>query len=152
MIKILLILTLFLSEQNQSFNAKVIGVKDGDTIVVLTQDNTQVTIRFEGIDCPEAKQAFGNRAKQATVDLCFQKYVHIIQTGSDRYKRILAKVFVDEIYINKELIRIGMAWHFKEYNADEELAKMEIDARNRKVGLWSQPNPEAPWNFRVKGK
>ena len=52
--------------------------------------------------------------------------------------------------VNKELLRQGMAWHYKYFNKDEELAELEQEAREKKIGLWSQPNPSAPWDFRRK--
>ncbi len=52
--------------------------------------------------------------------------------------------------VNKELLRQGMAWHYKYFNKDEELAELEQEAREKKIGLWSQPNPIAPWDFRRK--
>lgn len=130
------------------FDAKVIGVTDGDTIVVMTEDKQQVKIRLEGIDCPESKQDFGDRAKQATSDLCFGKVVRIESTGQDRYGRTLAFVYVGQECVNKELLKSGMAWHYKKYNNDSELAKLETEAREKKIGLWSQANPVAPWDWR----
>ena len=132
------------------FNAMVIGITDGDTIVVLTSDNQQIKIRLEGIDCPEMKQGFGTKAKQATSDLCFGKQVSIHKSGVDRYGRTLAYVYVGDTCINKELLKLGMAWHFKKYNGDQELAQLEILAREKKVGLWSQQDPIAPWEWRKK--
>jgi micrococcal nuclease len=130
------------------FNAKVIGITDGDTIVVLTEDKQQVKIRLEGIDCPESKQDFGDRAKQATSDLCFGKMVRIESTGKDRYGRTLAFVYVGKECVNKELLKSGMAWHYKKYNNDSELAKLETEAREQKVGLWAQQDSIATWDFR----
>lgn len=149
MIKLYLILNVFcLSFFLDSFQAKVIGVTDGDTIVVLLDDKTQQKIRLEGIDCPESNQDYGDKAKQATVSLCFKKNVRVEPTGKDKYGRTLAFVFVDDLCINKELIRLGMAWHYKKYNSDPELAELEVIARKAKVGLWTQNDPEAPWDFR----
>jgi endonuclease YncB( thermonuclease family) len=150
MIKSLLIFLTFAFIASDTFNAKVIGITDGDTIVVLTSDNQQIKIRLEGIDCPEMKQDFGNKAKQATSDLCYGKRVSIHKSGTDRYGRTLAYVYVEDRCINKELLKLGMAWHFKKYNSDQELAQLEIDARERKVGIWSQQDPIAPWDFRKK--
>jgi micrococcal nuclease len=47
-----------------TFTAKVIGITDGDSITVLTDQNEQIKVRLEGIDCPEMHQDFGTRAKQ----------------------------------------------------------------------------------------
>ena len=145
------ILSLFLTFQT-SFDAKVIGITDGDTIIVLSENKEQIKIRLEGIDCPESHQDFGNKAKQAVAELCFKKTVKVISSGKDRYGRMLAFVYVDNICINEKLIEMGLAWHYKKYNNNEELSKMEIMARDKKIGLWSNPNPIAPWDFRKKPK
>ena len=92
-----------------SFTALVVGVTDGDTIVVLTSDKKQIKIRLEGIDCPEFKQDFGYKAKQATSSLCFNKEVMIEKSGEDQYGRTLAFVYVGDICTNKELLKLGMA-------------------------------------------
>lgn len=141
-----LILSILLS--TSTFTAIVIGVTDGDTIVILTKGKKQIKVRLEGIDCPEFKQDFGYKAKQATSDLCFNKEVRIEKSGEDQYGRTLAFVYVGDICVNKELLKLGMAWHYKHYNKDPELARIEDNARAAKVGLWSQPNPVAPWDFR----
>lgn len=150
MIKHISFCFLFALIGTQTYTAKVIGVTDGDTIVILTSDNQQVKVRLEGIDCPESNQDFGSRAKQATVELCFGKEVTVQKTGEDRYGRTLAYVYVGDTCINKQLLNLGMAWHYKQYNKDPELAKLETEAREKKIGLWSQPNSTAPWDFRHK--
>lgn len=135
---------------SQTFYAKVVGVHDGDSITVLSSSNQQIKVRLEGIDCPELKQDFGQKAKQYTSSLCFQKQVRIVTTGKDRYGRTLAFVYVGNTCINRELLKAGMAWHFKKYNSNSELGKLESIARSKKIGLWSQPSPIPPWDFRKK--
>jgi micrococcal nuclease len=132
------------------FEGKVVGVADGDTVTVLLQDNTSVKIRLEGIDCPEAKQDFGQKAKQATSELCYGKAVRVVKSGEDRYGRTLGFVFVDGVCVNEELLKMGMAWHYKKYNQDEKLAKLEEEARREKVGLWVMESAVAPWEFRKR--
>jgi endonuclease YncB( thermonuclease family) len=95
-------------------------------------------------------QEYGDKAKQATVALCFKKKVRIEKTGVDIYERTLAFVFVGDSCINKELLRAGLAWHYTEFNNDPELAKLEAEAREKKMGLWQQSDPMAPWEFRRK--
>ncbi|KAF0236684.1 MAG: hypothetical protein FD181_2588 [Prolixibacteraceae bacterium] len=148
--KILSLLILLSLTLSTTFTGKVIKITDGDTIVVLTDDKEQIKIRLEGIDCPESSQDFGTKAKQATSELCFGKQVKIIKSGEDKYGRTLGYVLVGDVNVNEELLRLGMDWHYKQYNKDEELAKIEMQARTKKVGLWSQPNPVAPWDFRRK--
>lgn len=145
---LLLFAILSLLVSSDTFYAKVIGVTDGDTIVVLTDNNKQIKIRLEGIDCPESSQNFGEMAKQATVALCFKKKVKVKETGKDKYGRTLAFVFVKDLCVNNELIKEGMAWHYKKHNHDPELAELEQQARAKKIGLWSQSAPTAPWDYR----
>lgn len=148
-----LILILFaLVSVNNSFKAKVIGVTSGDSIVLLLDNNTQLKVRLEGIDCPELQQEYGDSAKLATVVLCFKKRVRVEKVGVDGYGRTLAYVYVDTLCVNKELIRLGLAWHYAEFNDNPELAQLEVDARNNKVGLWKQTDPVSPWDFRHKKK
>lgn len=145
---ILLVLSGFVRDKRMT--GRVVRIVDGDTIVVLNEQQQQVKIRLEGIDCPESNQDFGARAKQATSELCFGKQVRVEQSGTDRYGRVLAFVFVGDVCVNEELLRQGMAWHFKKYNQDPGLAQLESTARSLKVGLWSMKAPVAPWEWRRK--
>ena len=47
-----------------------------------------------------------------------------------------------------ELVKAGLAWHFKRYSTDPVLAQAEIEARNAKAGLWADPQAIAPWEWR----
>jgi micrococcal nuclease len=76
--------------------------------------------------------------------------VRIEKSGVDQYGRTLAFVYVGDKCVNKELLRLGMAWHYKHYNHDPELAKLEREAREARMGLWSQKDPVEPWKFRRK--
>ena len=69
----------------------------------------------------------------------------------DRYNRIIAEIILqDDTNLNKELVKNGLAWHFKKYSDSQEYAEIEIDARNKQIGIWSEPNPTAPWDWRKK--
>ena len=80
-----------------SWSGEVVGVKDGDTIVVL-HDSRGETIRLYGIDAPEKGQDFGNRAKQALSGLVFGKTVEIKPMDTDRYGRTVAMVSLSGRY------------------------------------------------------
>ena len=138
--------------QEPTYSARVVGASDGDTIKVLVGD-VQKRIRLEGIDTPElGGQPFGKAAKEFTARLCFGKEVHVFVSGQDRYKRDLAFVLVGEKNINQELLSAGLAWHFKRYNKDKELSALEVEARRLKRGLWAEPNPIPPWDWRKSKK
>lgn len=128
---------------------KVIGVRDGDTIDIITIEKFTITIRLDGIDCPEKKQAFGEKAKQFTSDFSFGKYVRIKNNGKDGYGRVIGEVFNDKgVSLNKSLLKQGLAWHYKQYSKSTELAQLENEARKLKKGLWIDKNPISPWEFR----
>jgi micrococcal nuclease len=132
----------------QTFTGKVTAIKDGDTIEVL-HEGKAVKIRLAHIDTPEMGQPYGSNAKQFASDFCFKKIVTVIQTDKpDRYGRLIAVVQLDGKTLNLELVKAGMAWHFTRYSKDQTYADAEVAARTKKIGLWSQPNPVAPWNWR----
>ncbi|WP_316804720.1 thermonuclease family protein [Pedobacter nototheniae] len=136
--------------KNQIFIAKVIRIMDGDTMEVLYK-NTPVKIRLAHIDCPEKRgsQPFGNHAKKALSDLCFGQQITVYGQKYDRYKRLIAVVLnYKKQNVNQEMIKRGMAWHFKKYSTDPVYAALEVEAREHKVGLWYDNNPTPPWEWR----
>jgi len=145
-----LVLCLFwlLACHAKTITGKVVVVKDGDTIVVLSA-RQQYTVRLDGVDCPELKQAYGRKAKQFTSGQVFGKNVSVRITGRDRYKRYLGKVFYGKSSnLERELLRAGLAWHYKYYNKEQALADLETVARNKRRGLWADLQPIAPWVYR----
>jgi micrococcal nuclease len=145
-----LLLSVIVSPTAGDYVARVVGVADGDTITVLTADKTQGRIRLNGIDAPETGQDFGSRAKEAASELAFGKIVTIQPLGADRYGRDVANVILpDGKMLNREMVRQGMAWWYRKYAPnDAELAKLEAEAKTTNSGLWSQPNPIPPWDWR----
>jgi len=137
----------------ESFTGKVVNVTDGDTVVVLRAGNIQEKIRLAEIDCPEKSQAFGQRAKQFTLDKAAQKNVTVEVRDHDRYGRTVGEVFLpDGKSLNRELVRNGYAWWYRQYSKDLSLGENEQEARSARRGLWSDPNPIPPWDFRRKAK
>lgn len=132
-----------------TFTGKVIGIKDGDTFEVL-YDGQPEKIRLAEIDCPEKQQPFGNNARQYASQLCFGKMVTVTSSGKrDRYGRVVGTITTqDGINVNEELIKAGLAWHYKDYSDNESLALMQQEAKAQRIGLWQDKNPVAPWNWR----
>ncbi|MDX3914903.1 MAG: thermonuclease family protein [Pseudosphingobacterium sp.] len=135
----------------KTFPAKVVRILDGDTMEVLYDNRDRIKIRLAHIDCPEKRssQPFANRAKQALSNLCFGQYVTVHSDKYDRFGRLIA-VLVNgsKQIVNQEMVRQGMAWHFKRYSKDSVYAKLEQEARLNRVGLWHDHNPIAPWKWR----
>ncbi|RYZ59833.1 MAG: micrococcal nuclease [Chitinophagaceae bacterium] len=126
----------------------MVAISDGDTFRLLTPDKKTVRVRLHGVDAPEKGQDFGTQARQVLSELVFSKEVRIEQKDKDRYGRIVAIVYSNGINVNEELLRRGMVWHYKEYDKSPAWAALEQKARQSKTGLWRQPSPTPPWQFR----
>jgi len=131
------------------FSGPVVSVLDGDTIEVL-HNNHPERIRLSGIDCPEKGQAFGQKAKQAASALAFGKNVTIQTHGKDKYKRTLGDVILpDGTNVNQELVKQGWCWWYRKYApGDTVMEGLERDAREARKGLWADPQPMPPWEWR----
>jgi endonuclease YncB( thermonuclease family) len=151
------LLCLSAAAQPQTITGKVVAISDGDTLTVLDANNRQHKIRLDGVDAPESSQDFGSRAKQSLSDLVFGKTVTVISSKKDRYGRTLGKVMLDKLDINLGQIRRGMAWFYRHYAKElrpedaVEYEKAENFAKAGKLGLWTDPSPTPPWDFR-RGK
>jgi endonuclease YncB( thermonuclease family) len=135
-------------------SGKVVGISDGDTITVLTAEKHQVKVRLAGIDAPEKAQPFGQKSKENLSKWVFGKDVVVEWHKVDRYERMVGRVTVQGKDVNFEQVRAGLAWHYKDFAGEqssgdrERYAGAEMMARQSRVGLWSDKNPEAPWAYR----
>lgn len=148
-ILLFLLVTNFIYSQTTS-KAKVVGIKDGDTVVVLDSLNNQITLRLAEVDTPEKNQPFGTKAKQFTSDQIYLKTIKYVVTDTDRYGRLIAMIYYDEDnkYLSAEIIKAGMGWHYKRYSTSKELALFEDNAKKNKIGLWIENNPIEPSEWR----
>ena len=137
-----------------TLTGRIVSIADGDTVTLLDADLRQHKIRLIGIDAPEKRQAFGNRARLNLGLQVFGRDVTADCPKTDRYKRPLCKLEVDGTDANLAQIEAGMAWHYKAYQRDQRpadqarYAQAEARARVNRVGLWGDPAPVAPWEFR----
>lgn len=128
--------------------AKVISIKDGDTVVVLLENNIQKTLRLAEVDCPENGQPFGKNAKKFTSNQVFGKTITFVPTTTDRYGRTIAKIYYNGRYLSEEIIKAGLGWWYYQYSDDQKLRKYEEKARAKKLGLWKDKNAMSPWEYR----
>ncbi|PKO87239.1 MAG: nuclease [Betaproteobacteria bacterium HGW-Betaproteobacteria-12] len=132
----------------------VVSIADGDTITVLDGSRQQHKIRLAGIDAPEKKQAYGERSRQSLAAMVFNKAVSVAWDKQDRYGRTVGKVMINGVDANLEQVKAGMAWWYEKYRkeqapADQRLyAEAEQRARAGREGLWRDPMPVAPWDWR----
>jgi endonuclease YncB( thermonuclease family) len=132
------------------FVGRVVKVSDGDTLTVLVETK-QVRVRLDSIDAPELKQPFGKRSQQSLAQLCAAKTARVIDKGMDRYGRTVAWIVCDGVDANSEQVRRGMAWVFVRYAPrNSPLYGLQGEAQGTRRGLWADPHPTAPWDWRLK--
>ena len=135
------------------FTGQVVGVLDGDTLEVLNSHHTE-RIRLSGIDCPEKGQAYGQKAKQTASALVFGKEVTLQTFGKDKYRRTIADVRLpDGSNVNHALVKEGWCWWYRKYApVNTTLERLEAEARESRMGLWADPHPVPPWEWRKRGR
>jgi endonuclease YncB( thermonuclease family) len=136
------------AKPHYTLNGKVVAISDGDTLTILDESKTQHKIRLAGIDAPEKGQAFGNKARETLGDKVFQQSVRVEVIDIDRYKREVGRIYLGERFINMEMVRDGFAWRYVQYDKPGEFTEAESDAREHRRGLWSDPSPIPPWEWR----
>ena len=148
---ILLALTLAFSVAThaETIDGRVVGIADGDTLTVLDAGNTQFKIRLAAIDAPEKAMPFGQRSKEQLSDICYGKQVSVTVVDTDRYGRTVGEVVCDGTNANETMIKSGLAWVYRKYaKGYGHLYAFEEDAKAARRGLWADPNPTAPWEWR----
>ncbi len=129
----------------------IVGVTDGDTLTARCDVGGElqaVSVRLSQIDAPEKRQAWGDRSRQHLVALCFNKPATVHEETRDRNRRVIARVVCDGTDANAEQVRAGLAWVFDRYVTDRALYAVQDDARGARRGLWSDPDPMPPWDWR----
>lgn len=135
-------------DQDKSLSGKIIRIVDGDTVEFRESANMVYTIRLTEIDTPERDQPWGSRSTRALSKKVSRKVVSVRTQGTDRYGRVLGRILLGDRDINRELVSEGHAWAYRQYLTDQSFLQNEEAARNKKLGLWSQSDPIAPWEWR----
>lgn len=127
----------------------VVSVHDGDTVRALDPEKVEHRVRLTGIDAPELGQAFGRVARDRLRELALRQRVVVHLHDRDRYGRDLATLEAGGQDLNRQLVAEGLAWHFTRYSDDAGLAAAEAEARAAGRGLWADPEPVPPWDWRA---
>jgi len=167
---VFLIVTLAHASQNiiRTVTGTVTKVSDGDTIQVVTPEQTKLKVRLYGIDAPETPkinrqtghvhqsgQPYGEEAQKALKDKIMGKQVKLEILDIDKYRRMVCMVWLDNRNINLEMVREGYAEAFIEYLKPPykaEFLKVEQEARAGGKNIWSLPEHERPREFRKRLK
>lgn len=133
----------------KSYNARVIGIADGDTLVV-RRSGRKEKVRLFGVDCPEKRQSYGSDASQFTQLATLNASVTVVPINHDRYGRVVAYLILENgRNFNYLLVSEGLAWWFRRYAPhDFQFAGREILARLKGKGLWLEASPVPPWDYR----
>jgi endonuclease YncB( thermonuclease family) len=153
------------NERSQNRNeiiGRVVAVIDGDTIDILNGDKKTIRIRLNGIDAPERDQPFGNNAKQYLSREISGKIVRVVKRDVDPSGSTIGDVYLSanvaysnpanvnlpDMFLNRELVSRGLAWHDRQSSDDQRLTDDEDRAKAKGLGLWSDPRRIAPWKWR----
>lgn len=153
MIKIFLALLclVLLVSPCHAWQARVVAVSDGDTITVEPLTGGQrAKIRLHGIDAPERKQPSGESARAFVFDVALYKVVEIEEKGWDRYGRLVAVIWLPNgENLQEFLLKSGYAWVWARYCRNcQEWEKLQAEAQENGRGLWVNPDPIPPWEWR----
>jgi|SRR6516164_7223679 endonuclease YncB( thermonuclease family) len=142
--------------EHVAIHGRITGIVDGDTINVLILRKQQIRVRIAFIDAPEKGQAFGERAKQVMSELVFGKDVKLRPHTIDRDGRLVARVLIDNQDAGLELLKQGLCWVYEKYipeatiDIEASYRAAQATAQSDKLGLWQDPDPEPPWEWRKR--
>ncbi len=130
-----------------TWSGRVVGVHDGDTLTIL-RHGQGFKVRLNAIDAPELGQPYARQSRQALSALCYGRYARVDSLGEDKYGRTLGQVMCGGKDVNAEQLRNGYAWHYRTYDDDPDLQRLEDNARQQRRGLWASAQPQPPWEYR----
>lgn len=127
---------------------KVTAVIDGDTVQVLDDGNVAYEVHLRCADAPELGQEAGVASAAYLSGLIDGKEVTVETVADDKDGQLFGTVTLRGADINFRMIRAGFAWH-----ANEDRCGPAWDAAQRRAqqsgrGLWSNPAPVPPWDYR----
>ncbi|BEP43617.1 thermonuclease family protein [Variovorax sp. V15] len=136
-------------------NCLVVGISDGDTLTARCGRigaYERVKVRIAAIDAPEKAQPYGQRSRQALGGICFGEQALITEVDTDRYGRTVADVSCNGEDAGSRMVSEGWAWVY-DYNRlatkrGGGLFKLQERAQARRAGLWADPKPTPPWEWR----
>jgi len=145
------------------FEAHVVRVADGDTLTARTANGHPIKVRLARIDAPEARhgpkrpgQSFGDASTHSLRQLVSNGRIQLDCPETDHYQRHVCWVFADDVNVNLEQVRRGMAWVYRpsrrtsrrEARMLAPLQEAQDAAKRARLGLWRDAEPAAPWDWR----
>ncbi len=133
-----------------TFDAMVIDVQDGDTLIVL-RNKTRLTVELPGIDAPELDQPYGPEAKRFAAKLVKGRVVRIetSQAGTPIYGGVR---FSKNRILAYEMVKAGLAWTTS-MDKSSIFGEVQSKAKAARLGLWvnsEEEEPIPPWEWRAQ--
>lgn len=149
-VAILLLLIGFTLARAETVTGRVVGINDGDTLILRVDGGERMGIRLAGIDAPELDQPYGAAARRALTTLARSGAARVEVVDRDAYGRLVGTVYIGGRNINAALVEEGAAWVYRRYNHDPQLLVLEAQARSARRGLWGLPIQRRvpPWDWR----
>ena len=126
----------------------IVAIWGGDNFEVM-HDGLLHYLVLQGIDSPKPGQDYFGQSLKHLDDLIVGRSFRVIIYGLDEEKREIARVFVNELDVNIEMLRAGLAWYDgNEFEDSRSFKLYEKAARDEKIGLWNDPDPIHPSEFK----
>lgn len=155
-IGLLLFLACPLYAQAETLSGKVVKIADGDTLSIMDDRKRVHKVRLAGIDAPERDQPFGVKSRENLNRLVAGHKVEVDWHKRDRYRRVVGKIYAGGRDVNLAQVRAGMAWWYWRHASDQSWLDQIIYATTHAmawledVGLWADPDPVPPWEWRQR--
>jgi endonuclease YncB( thermonuclease family) len=132
---------------------KVSDVASGETFTMITKENREIEVWLAEIEAPEKGQFYWNASRMVLSDKVLGNEVTVqvinIKDMEDGYDYVIGQAYLDNRWINKEMVAEGWAWHFPQYFQSQELSLAEKQAREKKLGMWATDVPISPSEFQA---
>ena len=129
------------------FSGKVIAVMDGDTLLVM-RGKQPVKVRLAEMDAPEKAQPYGTASQKSLAEMVMGKQIRVESRAVDDYGRLVATVYANELNVNHEQVRRGMAWEYSHFHSNREVMALQYEAQQAKRGLWAEEGAVEPSQWR----
>jgi len=125
----ILVIAFLVSNYIENYKNYIVSeIVDGDTFKTIDGK----VIRLTGINAPEVGKKYYQEAKDKLKELIYRKKIRLerdVKSG-DVYGRLLRYVYVDDLFVNSEMIRLGLA-KFEEIEPNKKYSKLFLDLENK---------------------
>lgn len=132
------------------FMTEIVRVVDGDTVYIACDIGNQA-VRLEHVDAPEIGSPLWRESREYIEKHWLGEGCWCTVTGVDRYGRWIGTFESDNCsQLHWELLRKGLAFHYRKYSNDQASFVMEKKAKEEQIGLWAIPNAYTNWIAKLK--